>query len=179
MSDSDNPVLAALGVHFALLSMMAIGGGVIMLAPDIQRYVVDSNHWITAQQFAAAYTIAQAAPGPNLLYVTLVGWWAAGWAGAVVATLAIIVPPATLTLVLLHLSRAGSVSRFGNALRDGLVPVSVGLLGAGGFVLMRSVDSDWRQVLVSCLTVLVIVRTSINPIWLIAGGAGLGLCGLV
>jgi chromate transporter len=97
----------------------------------------------------------------------------------VVATLAIIVPPATLTLVLLHLSRAGSVSRFGNALRDGLVPVSVGLLGAGGFVLMRSVDSDWRQVLVSCLTVLVIVRTSINPIWLIAGGAGLGLCGLV
>ena len=100
MSDSDNPVLAALGVHFALLSMMAIGGGVIMLAPDIQRYVVDSNHWITAQQFAAAYTIAQAAPGPNLLYVTLVGWWAAGWAGALVATLAIIVPPATLTLVM-------------------------------------------------------------------------------
>jgi chromate transporter len=178
VSDDDS-VIGGIATHFALLSMMAIGGGVIMLAPDIQRYVVDLHHWITAEQFAAAYTIAQASPGPNLLYVTLVGWWAGGWAGALVATLAIIVPPATLTLVLLRASRAGGVSRFGRALQAGLVPVSVGLLGAGGFVLMKSVDSDWRQVAISCIAVLALVKTRINPVWLIGAGAVCGIVGLV
>jgi chromate transporter len=177
--NDDSPILVGMGLHFALLSMMAIGGGVIMLAPDIHRYVVDSNHWITAQQFAAAYTIAQAAPGPNLLYVTLVGWWAAGWQGALVATVAIIAPPALLTLMLMRLSRSGGVSRFGNALREGLVPISVGLLAAGGLVLMQSVDSDWRQMTLSAATVLAAVRTRINPIWLIMAGGVFGITGLV
>ena len=62
-----------------------IGGGVVMVAPEMQRYVVDAHHWISAEQFSAAYAIAQAAPGPNLLFVTLIGWQVAGWAGAAVA----------------------------------------------------------------------------------------------
>ena len=181
MEAADGPAtLWEMGAHFALLSMMAVGGGVVMLAPDIHRYVVDAHHWITSEQFAAAYTLAQAAPGPNMLYVTLVGWWVAGWPGALVATLAIIVPPVTLTLTLMRASeRGGSAGRFGRALRFGLAPVSVGLLCAGGWVLVQASDANWRGGLLTAATVAVVTGTRINPMWLIAAGALIGFLHLV
>jgi chromate transporter len=178
MDSSDSgATLWDMSAHFALLSMMAVGGGVAMLAPDIHRYVVEAHHWITTEQFAAAYTLAQAAPGPNMLYVTLVGWWVAGWPGAVVATLAIIIPPVTLTLLLMRASERGTpAGRLGRALRQGLAPVSVGLLSAGGWVLVRASDADWRG---GILTAVVVTRTRINPMWLILIGAALGILHVV
>lgn len=172
----DDVGLLDLGGHFAAVSLMAIGGGVVMLAPDIHRYVVDSHHLITSEQFAAAYTLAQAAPGPNMLYVTLVGWWALGWAGAVVATLAIVVPPTLITATLMGvMARGGRPGRLALAIRGGLAPLSVGLLGAAGWVLLRAVDSSWRGYLLSALALVLAVTTRINPVWLIAGGAVIGL----
>ena len=169
-----------LTVHFALLSFAAVGGGVIMLAPDMHRYVVDAHHWITAEQFAAAYAIAQAAPGPNMLFVTLVGWQVAGWAGALGATIAIILPPATLTLVMIRLTKgksSGQIGRFGRAVKNGLAPLSIGLLVAGGWVLLDAGDAGWRAVLVAALTIVAVMRTKWNPLWLILAGAAAGMLG--
>ncbi len=174
----EDAILPGLALHLALLSMMAVGGGVAMLAPDIERYAVGSNHFITSTQFADAYTIAQALPGPNLLYVTLMGWWIAGWSGALVATLAIIVPPAGLTLALMRMTHGHKVSRLGSAIRAGLVPVSVGLLCAGSFVLLRGADSSWRLWLLSVATVVLSITSRINPVWLICAGALVGIFGL-
>lgn len=169
-----------LTVHFALLSLAAVGGGVIMLAPDMHRYVVDAHHWITAEQFAAAYAIAQAAPGPNMLFVTLVGWQVAGWAGALGATLAIIVPPALLTLIVIRLAKGssgGRIGRFGRAVKSGLAPLSIGLLVAGGWVLLAAGDGGWRAVFVVALTIAAVMRTKWNPVWLIVAGAAAGMLG--
>ncbi|MGA2549078.1 MAG: chromate transporter [Burkholderiaceae bacterium] len=175
-SDSATAPLWDMCAHLALISMMAIGGGVVMLAPDIHRYVVEAHHWISSEQFAAAYTLAQAAPGPNMLYVTLVGWWVAGWQGALAATLAIVVPPVALTLVLMRASeRRQSVGRFGTAVKYGLAPVSVGLLLAGGWVLMQAADPNWRGVVLTVLTVVLATQTKVNPIWLIGAGAIVGV----
>jgi chromate transporter len=180
MDDDANPVWLLVS-HLALLSFAAVGGGVIMLAPDIHRYVVDVHHWITADQFAAAYAIAQAAPGPNMLFVTLVGWQVAGWLGAVGATCAVIVPPALLTFVATRASsrRGGSVGRFGRAVRDGLAPLSVGLLAAGAWVLFDSGENGWREAVLVVATLLFVLRSKINPLWLIVAGALTGIAGLV
>jgi chromate transporter len=180
MDDDANPVWLLVS-HLALLSFAAVGGGVIMLAPDIHRYVVDVHHWITADQFAAAYAIAQAAPGPNMLFVTLVGWQVAGWLGAVGATCAVIVPPALLTFVATRASsrRGGSVGRFGRAVRDGLAPLSVGLLAAGAWVLFDSGENGWREAELVVATLLFVLRSKINPLWLIVAGALTGIAGLV
>ena len=70
----------AMALHFMLLSVMAVGGAV-STAPEMQRFVVTQQHWLTHGQFNASIALAQAAPGPNLLFVTLVGWqigWQAG-----------------------------------------------------------------------------------------------------
>lgn len=166
-------------VHFSLLSLMAVGGGVIMLAPEMQRYVVESHHWLTTDQFAAAYTIAQAAPGPNLLYVTLVGWQAAGLAGALAATLAMVGPPAAITLAVLRLSAISKAERLGRAVTRGLIPISVGLVLATGWVLLRPAENTWRGTTLSLVTVVVVLRTRINPVWLIGAGALAGIAELM
>ena len=181
MDEPAGNALWLLVTHLAILSFAAVGGGVIMLAPDIHRYVVDVHHWISDDQFAAAYAIAQAAPGPNMLFVTLVGWQIAGWAGAIGATGAVIIPPALLTFVTTRVSsrRGGAVGRFGSAVRNGLAPLSVGLLLAGGWVLFDSGHNGWREAIVTIVTLVVILRTKINPLWLIIIGALAGVAGLV
>ena len=181
MSDDDSPLLGMLG-HFALISMMAVGGGVVMLAPDIHRYVVDAHHWITSEQFSAAYTLAQAAPGPNMLYVTLVGYWVAGLSGAVIATAAVVLPPAALTVVLVRMSGNAHFAKMGGigrAVRAGLAPMSVGLLAAGGWVIADASGAGVRHLTLAAITVLILVTTKINPIWLIVAGALVGILGLV
>ncbi len=177
---SESP-LWLMTTHLALLSFAAVGGGVIMLAPDIQRYVVDVHHWISTEQFAAAYAIAQAAPGPNMLFVTLVGWQVAGWPGALSATGAVIIPPALLTFVATRASsrKAGSVGPFGKAVRNGLAPLSVGLLLAGVWVLFESIDAGWRESIAVLLALAFTLRTKINPLWLIVAGAAAGVAGLI
>ncbi|TMB25859.1 MAG: chromate transporter [Deltaproteobacteria bacterium] len=167
-------------LHFALLSLMAIGGGVVMVAPEMQRYVVDSHHWITAEQFSAAFALAQAAPGPNFLYITLVGWEVAGWAGAAAATLAILGPPTLLSVAMVRASANRAPGPLARAIGKGLVPISVGLVFATGWILLRGSGSwDFRGATLALLAAAIVFRTKVNPIWLIAAGAAVGVAGFV
>lgn len=88
--------LGLLAVQFALLSLFAVGGAMAVL-PEIHRQAVDVSHWLTDRQFADVVAIAQAAPGPNIMLVTLIGYQAAGFAGAMVATLAMCAPSCLIT----------------------------------------------------------------------------------
>jgi len=170
--------LPALGMHFAMLSLMAIGG-VGSILPDMQRYVVEANHWLSASQFADAYALGQAAPGPNMMFVTLLGWQLAGWAGAVVSTLAMIVPPIFLTLAVTRLSANNPDAPAGRAIRGGLGPIAIGLTLASGWILAQSADNDWRGALLTLATVALMLRTRLNPVWLILTGAIAGMSGII
>jgi chromate transporter len=84
-------VLAELARTFATLSLVSIGG-INVLLPEIRRQVVDVHGWMTDAVFAHTFAIASAAPGPNVIVVSLIGWQVAGWPGLLVATLAIMIP---------------------------------------------------------------------------------------
>jgi len=174
-AESTGGALLAMLLYFSLISLTAVGGGVIMLAPDIHRYVVEVQQWLTGEQFAAAFTIAQASPGPNVLFVTLIGLQVAGILGAITATVAILMPTFFLTLTLVRFIPLRPVGRMGKAVRNGVAPISVGLLAAGGLVLARSADTGIVQVLITLATVAAVVMTKWNPVWLIALGAALGV----
>ena len=88
--------LIALGVQFAILSLFAIGGAMAVV-PEMHRQAVDVAHWMTERQFADLFAIGQAAPGPNIIVVTLIGFKAAGIPGALTATLAMCGPTCVLT----------------------------------------------------------------------------------
>jgi chromate transporter len=172
------PDLGALFLQSLVWAFLAIGGAPALL-PDIHRYVVRVHHWMTSAQFAEIYALAQVAPGPNIMYVTLIGWQVAGWAGAAATTLPWLVPASTLTLLVGHLHARYPQAALGCAIRRGLTPITIGLMLASGWTLMRAVDHDWRGFLLTLLAVVLGLRTSWSPLWLIAAGALAGMAGLV
>ena len=89
--------LSGLFLHFLALWFVAVGGPSAIL-PDIHRYVVEVHQLLSNREFAEIYTLAQAAPGPNVMYTTLIGWHLAGWSGALATTIPLLVPAMTLTL---------------------------------------------------------------------------------
>ena len=168
--------LGALFVHFLALWFVAVGGPSTIL-PDIHRYVVEVNQLMTSTQFAEIYTLAQVAPGPNVMYVTLIGWQLAGWAGAAATTIPLLVPATTLTLLVGHLNERYPNASIGRAIRRGLTPITIGLMFASATILMRAVNHDWRGYLITLLTVALVLRKPWNPLWLLAGGARAGILG--
>jgi chromate transporter len=174
----ENPDIFGLFLYFLMLSFLAIGGPPTVL-PEMHRYVVEMHHWMTSQQFATAYALAQVAPGPNAMYVTLIGWQVAGWAGAAATTLALLGPVGTLTVLVGRWYAQHPHAPLRRAMRHNLTPITVGLMLASGWILSRAVNHDWRGYLLTLLTLVLVLRTSWNPLWLIAAGALAGMSGLV
>ena len=170
--------LAALFLFFLMLAFLAVGGAPTVL-PEMHRYVVEVHGWITSTQFAELYTLAQVAPGPNVMYIPLIGWHVAGWPGAAATTIAFLVPTLTLTLMVAHLHKRHPTAAFGLALRRGLTSITIGLVFASGWILMRAVNEDWRGYLVTAATVAVVLRAQLNPLWLLGVGAVAGMMGLL
>lgn len=168
------PVLAQLFWQFAFLSLMAIGGANSIIA-EIHRQVVDVQHWLSAQQFAAVFALAQAAPGPNVLVVSLIGWEVAGLAGALVATVGMCGPSCALA----YLAYRGW-ARYGTrpwavAIQAGLTPITVGLLFSTGLLLATGGDNAWAGVAIAGFTAAVVLKSRITPLWLLAGAALVGI----
>jgi chromate transporter len=174
----DRNDLSALFLHFLLLWFVAVGGPSTIL-PDIHRYLVEVKHFMTSGQFAEIYTLAQVTPGPNVMYVTLIGWHLAGWVGAAATTLPLLVPATTLTLLVGHLNERYPNAPVGRAIRRGLTPITIGLMLASASILMRAVNHDWRAYLLTLFTVAVALHKPWNPLWLFAVGALAGIVGLV
>jgi len=159
--------------RFLVLSLLSIGGA-ITVAPDMHRFVVQERGWLDDAAFGASISLAQASPGPNILFVTLIGWNAGGWAGAVAATAGILIPSATVALLAGHWARRLRDAPWIRAFHTGMAPITIGLLLATGW-LLAAPNTD-RPVLlaVSALTA-VLTTTRLNPLWLLCGGAVAGI----
>jgi len=130
---------------------------------------------VTSAQFASAYAIAQAAPGPNLLFISLVGWLIAGWTGAIVTTLAVIVPSTLLTLSVVSLKTSHFNARLTGAVRDTFAPISIGFLLATAALFSQLDNASWRTDVITLLTAIIVLRSKLNPVILIAAGAVAGM----
>ena len=171
-----NSPLLSLFSYFAVLSLFAVGGANAAI-PEMHRIAVEVMHWMTDRQFADMFAISQASPGPNVILVTLIGYHVAGFAGAAVATLAMIGPTCVLAFVVARVWDRFKEARWRIALQAGLVPVSLGLIAASAFVLARTADHNVVAGLVTAATAVVAFATRINPLWLFAAGGLLGLTG--
>jgi chromate transporter len=166
--------LLQLFVHFLSLSLLAVGGA-ITVAPEMHRYVVVEQGWLGDDQFTASIALAQSAPGPNVLFVTLIGWNAGGWAGALAATAGVMLPSSTLSLLAFRWTQRRRQLPWVRAFRTGMAPITIGLLLATGWILAAQNLADPLLIAVSLATIAVLLKTRINPLWLIAAGA---LCGI-
>ncbi len=168
----------ALFWHFLLLGCIAVGG-VSTVMPDMHRYVVDELQLVSSREFADLYALAQAAPGPNALWVTILGLHAAGGLGAIATTVGVLIPATTFSYVASLLQAKHADSPLALAFRRGLAPVALGFMLASCWLLLRAVGHDWRSYAVAFAAVGVATKTDVNPLWLLAIGAVLGIAGLV
>jgi len=167
-------MLFTLAAIFAKISLLAVGG-VTSTLPEITRQVVTLRHWMTPAQFTQLYAIGQAAPGPNLLVVTLIGQREAGVAGAIVATFAMMLPAGVLAIIVSKYWDRYREARLRRIIQAALLPITAGLVLAAACVLVRQADTGVPPVVITAVSTLALWRTKLHPLWLLAGGTVAGL----
>lgn len=162
-------LLVQLGTIFAGLSLMSIGGANVLI-PDIHHQAVEAHRWLDDATFARLFAISQAAPGPNIMLASIIGWHIAGVAGLLVATVAILTPPAIIAILAGRGIRRWSEHRAVRLLSLGLVPVALGLMLASGVVASRTANAGLMGYGVTVGVAIAMFFTSRNPLILMAVG---------
>ena len=179
----------ALWWHFTSLSLLAVGGA-ITAAPDMHRFLVEQQQWLTDEQFNTSIAIAQAAPGPNILFVALMGWnvglnaggYGAALLGMACTMLGILVPSTTLMWLSTRWGHRNRELRAVRAFKQGMAPIVIALMLATGWLLssaQHGVMRDWPLWVLTGLSALVVWRTKVHILWLLGIGAALGATGWV
>ena len=183
--------------HFATLSLLAVGGA-ITTAPDMHRYLVNDQHWLTEAQFTSSIALAQAAPGPNVMFVALMGWnvglnaggglgagwmgWVYAFAGVFIAMFGIMLPSSTLTYMAARWGHQNRELRAVRAFKQGMAPIVIALLIATGWLLIaghNQLAKDWPLWLLAVVSMLLVWKTKTHLLWILGAGALLGALGLV
>lgn len=187
----------AMFTHFMSLSLLAIGGA-ITTAPDMHRYLVDEQHWLSDSQFTSSIALAQAAPGPNLLFIAVLGWnvgvnagggmgagasaWGFGLMGMSIAMVGIMLPSTTLTFAATRWAHQNRELRAVRAFKQGMAPIVIALLIATGWILAAghgSLAEHWHLWLLTGVSALLVWRTKLHLLWLLGAGGLLGWLGWV
>jgi chromate transporter len=171
--NEDGDVLWQLAGGFAAISMIAVGGG-IAVVPEMNRLVVDVHGWMSNERFAQLFALAQAAPGPNVLVVGLIGWHVAGLGGMLVATLAMTGPAGLLAYGFSRLRTRLAGAAWLRIIERGLVPIAIGLIFSSGIVLAQAAALNWLAVVLTLGSTLLVWRTEWSPLWVLGAGAVLG-----
>jgi len=186
--------LALLG-HFLSLSLLAVGGA-ISTAPEMHRYLVTQQQWLAEAQFSSSIALAQAAPGPNVLFIALLGWqvglnaaagsglplWASAMLGVSLTMLGTLLPSTILTFSVARWGHRNRERRAVRAFKQGMAPLVVGILLATGVILATNQGSSadhWPLWLLAAVSALLVWRTRIHLLWLLGAGAVLGGLGWV
>ncbi len=183
--------------HFSVLSLMGIGGA-ITTAPEMHRFLVNEKNWLTDASFSSSIALAQSAPGPNVLFVALMGWnigvnsagglaagpsaWWLGLFGVMVTMVGIMLPSSILTYKATKWAHVNRNLRSVRAFKSGMAPIVIGLLVSTGWLLSaahRNFELDWKLWLVTAISVALVMRTSLHLLWMIAAGGVLGGAGLL
>lgn len=166
-------ILLELALWFGLLSLIAFGGMPAVM-PEMQRLVVDVNGWATPAEFIQLFALGQAAPGPNVLIVSLIGWKVAGLTGALVALFAVCGPTAILAWWVSGLWERFRDSPWRQAISRAIAPLVVGLILSSGVILAMPAGPDWRTLLIAGASAAAFLATKVNPLWILAAGGTIG-----
>lgn len=168
-----NPLLQ-LALLFAKISLLAVGGANATVS-EISRQVVSLRHWLTPAQFAQLYAISNAAPGPNVLIATIIGTHVGGVAGGIIATMAFVLPSCAVAVLVCRSFERNAQARWRRVAQAALLPITAGLILSAALLLVRQSDTGWLTAAVTCIAAVAAFRTKLHPLWLLGGGAALGL----
>ena len=175
---SGGGIYLTLAAFFATTSLFAIGGA-NSAVPEIHRFAVDVQHWLTDQQFSETFALAQLTPGPNIIIVTLIGYHVAGVLGGLVTTLAMTGPTCIFAYFVGRTSDRYKGAAWHSAVSRGLVPVTLGLLASSAAVIATTSEYSWLAVAITAGTAILAFFVRVHPLWAFGAAAALGFAGLV
>lgn len=175
--------------HYLMLSLMSVGGA-ISTTSEMHRFLVEQHHWLTQEQFSDAIALAQAAPGPNVLFVALMGWHVGmnagspllALAGVATTMLGMMIPSTLLTYAAAQWGHRNRELRAVRAFKLGMAPIVIALLLSTAWILASAGgtgSANWGLALLSAASMLVIWRTRLHILWVLGAGALLGALHLV
>jgi chromate transporter len=169
-----NDLLQQLGATFAWLSLLQFGGSNAII-PEMHRQAVEVFHWMDARTFANLFALAQLAPGPNIMVVSLIGWQVAGLAGLAVATVAVLGPPCALAFLVSRLMLHPGWSRWLMIVKEGLVPLAIGMTLASGAVMVEAAHSGPLGIAITVAATACVAFTNLNLLWPLIAAIAIGL----
>jgi chromate transporter len=173
-----NKLISLINV-FALLSLLAVGGGTAVL-PQMKHEVVGTHHWLTAEQFTDIYSLGQLAPGPNMNMVAVIGYHVAGITGAILVLLAFYVPSCTLVFAVGKVWDHFEGSPWRDAVQRGMAPITIGLMMSGVYAIGRTATINFQHSLrhnlitisiTALVTTILLIRRVNMALLILAGGA--------
>jgi chromate transporter len=165
-------LLIHLAWTFALLSILAVGGGTAVL-PEMQTLLANQFS-IGHTQFVHIYSIGQLAPGPNMLMVLMIGYQIAGLIGAGVVLLSFFLPSSVLCFYIGRLWGRFGESPWRRSIQNALEPISIGLMSSGVYAVAKASIVSGTTLGLALVTLYLILRTKINPVLVILGSGGFG-----
>lgn len=167
------PIFVLFWIFFKI-GLIFFGGGYVLI-PVLHKELVSNLHLLTERQFIDGTAISQLTPGPVAILATFAGYCISGVMGAIVATVATFLPG---TCLMLFLSKSYVKIRNSNLaykVLNKVIPVIVGLLIATVLQLSRTTVTDVKDVLVVCVSFILLWKYKVNPAILIIASAVLGM----
>lgn len=161
---------------FCMLSLMAFGGGKAIV-PEMHKATVQEHQWMSDAQFMDLFAISQNAPGPGTLIAGMIGYKAGGWVGLGLATLAMFLPAIIVCYAVSYLWDRIKDSPWRTVIADGIAPVTLGLMLATALIVGRGSVHHWLGAAIAVGTFVLLLKTNVNPLLIMAGAAVVGWFG--
>lgn len=166
---------------FALLSILAVGGGTAVL-PQMKHEVVTTHRWLDAEQFTDIYSLGQLSPGPNMNMVAVIGYHVSGIAGAILVLLAFYLPSCTLVFAVGKFWDHFEGSPWRDAVQRGMAPITIGLMLSGVYAIGRTATINLNHslrfnaitVAITLIVTVILLKRHVNPALLILASGAVG-----
>jgi len=163
-----------LALVFLKIGAATFGGGFAAI-PFLQHEVVDVRHWLTMQEFIDGVALGQVTPGPVAITGAFVGFKVLGIVGAVIAYLGTFLPSFLMLWGLIHIYRRVQYNRVVQGFLSGVMPAVTGMILTATIFIGRTAIGGPVAAIVALLTLGLLLRYRLEPVWLILGGALVGL----
>ena len=171
-------ILLSLFLKLSAFSLVAFGG-VNALLPVLFNLAVHQEHWIDVQMFSDYFAIAQAAPGPNFMTVTLIGWHVYGVLGALLATFAVAWPSSIMIYFLQRFIMGMKNPLTKKTIQYAAAALAIGLVLASAWEISLQINQSLAAYLLTIGTIIITFFTRWHPLYLIAIGGALGVLGFI
>jgi chromate transporter len=180
--------------HFAIMSLFAVGGAIVLI-PDFHRFLVMEHGWLSETDFSSGIALAQASPGPNALMLGMMGWGFGlnatplgqvpilfAITGFYLCLICVLTPSSVLVYRSTKWLQKNNQKRSVIAFKKGLAPVGVGSMLVSSWLIVRGdmvLAHNFPTWLLSLVTLVLVWKTNLHILWLLALGAAVGASGLL